>query len=274
MKRFFTSLSIALGLSLLYAGIVYAQGETPPAETVQTGDIAAKLAGLVAAATVIERIIETFWDFIENNFLTASKAVGNASNYADWAKQQVQAARTNLFGPAAATNNNSALETALKDAEKRLSDYLQSPVYVSRKKKFSVPLAIVLGLVIAHQAQLQILFLLDLLPSDSNFKPIDMIITGLIIGTGSAPVHSLIGILQKTRDTVDAARAMYSGKALTDAADAIKKLNAPQSATTLGSLRNTINLFGNSPDDELVSAIPTQSNSIELERAARRLVNL
>ena len=276
MKRFWLSMTLAAGLSLLYTGVVYAQGTTPPTDAAQTGEIAAKLAGLVAAATVIERIIELIWDFVENNFLTASKAVENATDYVSWAKKQVQTARENLItSTTTSAEEKSKLETALIDAEKRLSEYLQSPVYVTLKKKISVPLAIIFGLVIAWKAELQMLFLLDILPADSALKPIDIIITGLVIGTGSAPVHSLIGILQNTKDTINSARALYSGKAIADAMTEIKKQSPPQRPATVGGLRELVETFDNQPDGASTSSgLPPQKSPVELERAARRMVKL
>lgn len=271
MKRIWLSMTIAIGLSLLYTGIVYAQGTEPPADAAQTGDIAAKLAGLLAAATLIERIIEMGWDFVENSFLTASKAVENVTDYVSWAKKQVQTARANLIAAEApSVEEKLELEEALIIAEQRLSEYHKSPVYITFKKKLSVPIAIVLGLIIAWQAQLQMFFLLNLLPPESLFKPIDIIITGLVIGTGSAPVHSLIGILQNTKDTINSARAMYSGKAIADAMQEIRRPKISQQP-----LRENagVELLNNLPQDMLVS-ISQGAAPLKLERAARRMVKL
>lgn len=273
MKRFWLSMTFAIGLSLLYTGVVYAQGTTPPADAAQTGDIAAKLAGLVAAATVIERIIELIWDFVENNFLTASKAVGNASDYVSWAKKQVQEARQNLFNAKdPSTDKKSELETALVNAEDRLAQYLQSPVYVSMKKKISVPLAVLFGLIIAWKTELQMFYLLNLLPAGSPLKPVDIIITGLVIGTGSAPVHSLIGILQNTKDTIDSARALYSGKALSAAMAEINRQGLSPKPTPR---ERMVGIYNNLPEDVLAALdVSEQKPTIELERTARRLVKL
>ncbi|MBL8103060.1 MAG: hypothetical protein JNM02_11050 [Anaerolineales bacterium] len=273
MKRIWLSMTFAIGLSLLYTGVVYAQGAEPPVDPAQTGEIAAKLAGLLAAATLIERIIEMVWDFVENSFLTASKAVGNVTDYVSWAQKQVQTARANLISaenPPA--DEKSRLETELIKAEDRLSEYHKSPVYVTFKKKLSVPFAIILGLIIAWQADLQMFALLGILPAGSFLKPIDIIITGLVIGTGSAPVHSLIGILQNTKDTIDSARAMYTGRAL---ADVIKRsqVGAPLQV----SLRDAggRNVLNNLPDEILESLrSSTAETPLEVERAARRMLRL
>ncbi|MBE0669689.1 MAG: hypothetical protein IH588_03800 [Anaerolineales bacterium] len=272
MKRIWLSMTFAIGLSLLYTGVVYAQGAEPPADPAQTGEIAAKLAGLLAAATLIERIIEMVWDFVENSFLTASKAVGNVTDYVSWAQKQVQTARANLISAEnPPTEEKSRLEKELIKAEDRLSEYHKSPVYVTFKKKISVPFAIILGLIVAWQAELQMFVLLGILPAGSFLKPIDIIITGLVIGTGSAPVHSLIGILQNTKDTIDSARAMYTGRAFAD-------WKRSQSGAPLQvSLRDAggANLFNNLPDEILQSLRSSAAETpLEQERAARRMLRL
>jgi hypothetical protein len=39
---------------------------------------------------------------------------------------------------------------------------------------------------------------------------VDVFITGLVIGSGSYPVHSLVGILQQTKDTLAGVRAFLN----------------------------------------------------------------
>ena len=52
-------------------------------------------------------------------------------------------------------------------------------------------------------------------------------------GTPEAPVHSLIGLLQKTRDAVDGARAVWDGKAL----EAAKRFVAEPTGTMAQALQ-------------------------------------
>ncbi len=253
MKRFLSALGFALGLALISTTVAFAaDGTTDPA---QTGEIAGKLAGLVAAATLVERIVEMIWDFFENNILTASKFVKNASDYVGWAQNQVLEARNALI-KATNKDDRSALETTLQDAEKRLSGYLDSPVYVTFKKKISMPLGIVLALIVAWVAQLRMFVMLNILPADTAAPLfyVDIIVTGLVIGTGSAPVHSLIGILQNTKDAVDAARGLYTGKALAE-------------------VRQTVELLKEGQVEGKGRATKPKS-AIELERMARDLVDL
>jgi hypothetical protein len=267
MKRFLASLPLAIGLSLLYVGVAYAQGEAPSTETAETVSIAAKLAGLVAAAAVVERIIETGWDFYENNVLAASRLVGNAQSYVRWAQEQVQAAKSALVSGSAA-GDASELEKAFERAEQRLNDYLKSPVYISMKKKISMPVGIVLGVVVAYLSQLQMFSLLDILEPGGPLAGVDMLITGLIIGTGSAPVHSLIGILQNTKDAVDAARALYTGKAISEVTDAIKQLETRQTTVT-----ERKGILQGAAETE-VTYVETTDTPLKWERSARRMLRL
>ncbi len=277
MKRLLTSVPMAIGLSLLFTGIAFAQGDndTPASGATQSISIAAKLAGIVAAAAVVERIIEMIWDFIENHILAGSRLLGNANSYLKWAQREVNTAKSALVAKdAPASQKASELEEAFQRAEKRLTDYLKSPVYVSMKKKISMPIAIVFGVIVAVTAKLQMFELLGFLEADAMgwTKSLDFLITGLVIGTGSAPVHSLIGILQNTKDTVDAARALYTGKAIAEVTDMVKKLETRKKTEDTGV---TITVESQAVQTE----VPTQEtatprNPLDMERAARRMLKL
>jgi hypothetical protein len=267
MKRILKALPIALGLSLLYTGIAYAQGETPPEAAAQGGEIAAKLAALVAAATLVERIVEMFWDFIENNILSARKLLSNVNDYEKWARNQVNTARKALINAADKDANKdklSELENALRSAESRLSDYLKSDAYISNKKKWSFLISMALGLVVAGVTKLQMFAMLGMLPSveakflQALFFNADVIITGLVIGTGSAPVHSLIGLLQNTKNAVDAARALYTGKAIAEVQQEVQSLQ--QGAEP----RRT----------KAKEAVKTPETSLDAERRTRRMLKV
>jgi hypothetical protein len=76
-------------------------------------------------------------------------------------------------------------------------------------------------LVIANIAEIRMFDLLDI----SVNKIVDQIVTGLIIGTGSAPVHQLIGIIQNTKDAIDGARQAWKGRANKDTAELVELLD-------------------------------------------------
>ena len=93
-----------------------------------------------------------------------------------------------------------AAQNRLSAAENKLGGITGSAGYRSAKAAMSIVLGLMLGVVTATVGQLQMFALLgiDLVPAH-----IDVLITGLIIGTGSAPVHSLVGILQQGKNTLD-----------------------------------------------------------------------
>ena len=88
----------------------------------------------------------------------------------------------------------------LKDAETKLSGATTSPDYRSAKSAASIILGLMLGVIIAALGQIQMFALLGI---DAVPARIDVLITGLIIGSGSYPVHSLVGILQQGKDALD-----------------------------------------------------------------------
>jgi len=225
MKRFLMPLGLAIGLALVTARTVLAfQGGDPGTDPVVEGEIAAKLAALVAAATAVERIIEMVFDLYESTVLNARAFIGNGKSYVSWMKQQVNAvqhALVTLKDPGKGPDPDAAqkrleLENALADAEQRLTDHLNSSSYKAAKRAISLIAGIVLGVALAFATQLRMLVMLDVLPATTAGAVafFDILLTGLVVGTGSAPVHSLIGILQKTKDTLDETRAKLRSDAM------------------------------------------------------------
>ena len=100
-----------------------------------------------------------------------------------------------------------AAEALLKDAQSRLtvaenklSNATSSDDYRSAKGAVTIVLGLLLGVIIAAMGQIQAFALLGI---DAVPARIDVLITGLVIGSGSYPVHSLVGILQQGKDALD-----------------------------------------------------------------------
>jgi exonuclease VII small subunit len=100
-----------------------------------------------------------------------------------------------------------AAEALLKDAQSRLtvaenklSDATSSADYRSAKSAVTIVLGLMLGVIIAAVGQIQAFALLGIGAVPARF---DVLITGLVIGSGSYPVHSLVGILQQSKDALD-----------------------------------------------------------------------
>ena len=88
----------------------------------------------------------------------------------------------------------------LKEAEGKLASVTDSQDYRSAKGAATIVLGLMLGLIIATVGQIQAFALLGIGAVPAR---IDVLITGLIIGSGSYPVHSLVGILQQSKDALD-----------------------------------------------------------------------
>lgn len=91
----------------------------------------------------------------------------------------------------------------LQLAEDQLSDATASDGYRNAKRAACIYLGLLLGLIVATASSLQMFALMGVKVGDPR---IDVIVTGLVIGSGSAPVHSLINILQSAKDTLDSAQ--------------------------------------------------------------------
>ena len=224
MKRLIWITIWVLVLSLVLVGVAHAQeGGIGENEGPTEASIALLLAPLLAAATAVERALEGIFSLIEGAILSLSSFTNLGGQYVKWAKEQAKRYREQLLKMEGDPVQIRAVEKLLQDAEQRLKDWLKSEPYVSMKRSATLALGIVLGLLVAFTTKLKMFQLLNISMVPENM---DIIVTGLVIGTGSAPVHSLIGILQKTRDAIDEARALARGRSI----EAIKDVLYPSVA--------------------------------------------
>jgi len=231
MKRLLVTGGLILVFSLMATSVAWAQGEGEAS----AGTVVSLLAPLLAAATAIERIIEMIFDWYESIILNAGSLIGQGKSYLGWARDQVNKWRHAIEWDRLSGDALREAEDALEEAQERLISYLKSPLYTSRKRGLTLGLGIVLALIIAFLTQLRMFSLLGI---ELSWPWIDTFITGLIIGTGSAPVHSLIGLLQNTKNAVDQARALWSGRAYSQALDAeLKRLGMNAELKTLKELQ-------------------------------------
>jgi hypothetical protein len=100
-------------------------------------------------------------------------------------------------------------EQRLASAERELANGVNSPGYKSAKRAASIVLGLWLGVIVAGMAQLQMFALLGVGVVPAR---IDVLITGLVIGSGTYPVHSLVGVLQQTKDTLEGAQGFLKNK--------------------------------------------------------------
>lgn len=115
-------------------------------------------------------------------------------------------------------------ERRLADAEGKLAGVTSSADYIGAKTAASIILGLMFGVIVAAVGQLQMFALLGIKAVPER---IDVLITGLVIGSGSNPVHSLVGILQQGKNALDSLQS-YFGQA-----EKIKKEVADQVARAL-----------------------------------------
>ncbi len=249
MKRLLLVTAVVLAFSLIVTGITLAdngEGEEAGAgegDKASAGEIALLLAPLAAAATAIERLIEMVFDWYEGMVLSVGDLIGEGKGYLAFARDQVKVWKKTIAdlrkndndgNPKKLTNEEKSLlaeaEDALDGAQRRVAEFLKTPPYTSWKRMISLAAGIVLGIVVAFVAKLRMLAMIAALFGGGGgtgtagvlgevTRGFDMFLTGLIIGTGSAPVHSLIGLLQNTKNAVDEARALWAGNANSEMAE-------------------------------------------------------
>ena len=217
------------------------------------------LAPVLAAATAVERTLESIFNMLENSWHTMVAYLGRGLRWLKNAEIEVQQARQFLadasekynaelqeinFGNASASTLADEIQVKvnaanklmvlaqkrLENAENNLADVTSSDSYVSAKAAASIVLGLMLGVIIAAVGQLQMFAMLGI-----GIVPpqIDVLITGFVIGSGSYPVHSLVGILQQGKGTVDSVKS-YLNRLSPEVQATRQKITTAQSPTEDG----------------------------------------
>lgn len=222
---------VATGLSVLIvvwvAVIAWVATQQLPSVSIQKPapgtDLNLLLAPMVAAAAGIERLLESAFDYFETKMREVVAFLAGRVAWLDWAQDEVMRMRKALETAATQAHDLdplteagqkgqealAVLEKQVETAEQRLSDVVNFDGYKSYKRALSVVIGLWLGVLVATAGALRMFASLGI-----TVEPhVDVILTGIIIGTGSNPVHSLIGILQQTKDTLDGAQGYLKAKA-------------------------------------------------------------
>ena len=194
------------------------------------------LAPVLVAATAVERTLESVFNMIEGSWHTMVAYLGRGLRWLKSAEVEVQQARQFLADASdkynlemqslqigqtsisaitdtirvkmeAANKMMVLAQKRLDDAESNLEAVTSSDSYISAKTAASIILGLMLGVIIAAVGQLQMFAMLGVAAVPARF---DVFITGLVIGSGSYPVHSLVGILQQGKDTLDSAKGYFN----------------------------------------------------------------
>lgn len=257
--RFLVLLVIGIWVGLILWVVFYAQitdADALPLEA--SANLTVVLAPLLAAAAAVERTLETIFNVVEGSWRTMVAYLGRGMRWLKSAETEVKQARQFLeevadrynmemgnmeigHGPVsqltaavqAKIDEVNAMMTLaqqrLKVAEDKLSEATSSENYINAKTAVSIILGLMLGVIIAAVAQLQMFAMLGvgIVPAD-----FDVLITGLVIGSGSYPVHSLVGILQQGKDTLDSVKGYFnrsapSGQAVEQRITTVQPATAP-----------------------------------------------
>jgi hypothetical protein len=191
------------------------------------------LAPVLAAAAGVERTLETTFNIMENSWKSLVAYLGRGLRWLNSTELEVDSARQWLAEVSARYNEElrsleikegmsasdlsnemqdkifgaktmlDLAQNRLDDAENNLANVTASDGYRSAKAAASIVLGLIIGVVVSTLGQLQMFAMLGI---GSVPARVDVFITGLVIGTGSYPVHSLVGILQQTKETLDGAK--------------------------------------------------------------------
>lgn len=174
------------------------------------GDVAVALAPFAALALAIERLLETVFDLFEQTVADVAE-LGSAGLHGlewfnkerdrAWAAAKDAADKLGLTGGDTEANRGALkkAEQRIKDANDRIMGLTKDPIYVSAKRMLSIWIGLLLGLIVAVVSDAGIFELLHV----SVPRIMDMLVTGAVIGGGSAPIHSLVGILQGAKNTLE-----------------------------------------------------------------------
>ena len=213
--------------------------DAEPAQLGVGATMAMVLAPVIAAAAAVERTLETTFNVIETNWRTMVAYLGRGMRWLKSAETEVKQARQFLadvsdkfneelrdfqIGQLSASALTAEMQAKmavanrmmglarqrLEDAEDNLADVTSSDSYIRAKTAASIIVGLMLGVVVAALGQLQMFAMLGIGVVPARF---DVLITGLIIGSGSYPVHSLVGILQQGKDTLDSVKGYFNRSA-------------------------------------------------------------
>ncbi len=220
--------------ALWVVGTALAQdGTTPtglPAGPDDLDTVAARLMPLLVGATLIERVIEFVFNWVERALLDAShtlhalsmRLTGLVQVDLRGAWKQVSeltdavAKRAAMQKAPDAGNINSpnpldwplaSLQQRLEQTQKTLAQTeavietaLKSPQYVTRKKTIAAVLSITFGIFLAVLTNMRLFEPIGVDVADSfkeSFDWVDLVLAGILMGLGTDWVHQVIGLLIK-----------------------------------------------------------------------------
>lgn len=261
-----------LAISLMVWVFGFAPIVDAPAATLDmAANLTVVLAPILAAAAGVERLLETIFNIIEGSWKSLVAYLGRGLRWLNTAKAEVEASRQWLAEVSTRYNDEMLLLTIkpgtsvadlslemqtkiktakemlelakgrLTDAETNLAEVTSSDGYRSAKAAATIVLGLMIGVIVAGIGQLQMFALLGIGGVPAR---VDVFITGLIIGSGSYPVHSLVGILQQTKDTLAGAKSYLNrtGTSVKVATEATAVQTTTARGTTVEQVAGTVSV--------------------------------
>jgi hypothetical protein len=181
-------------------------------------DVGKALGPILALALMIERLLETIFNVFERNwaqvarFGTSSSEGVNILNrmltlYSGQLNTAVNALETAMDNPDPAVRDGMAAlilkvdeaEVRVREASAKFASLTSDVKYLAWKRTITIWLGLTLGLIVAVVSDKGVFEYLNMgVP-----RLLDMLVTGFVIGAGSGPMHSLIGLLQSAKTTLD-----------------------------------------------------------------------
>ncbi len=192
------------------------------------------LAPLFIAAAAVERALESTFNIIENNWHALVAYLGRGMRWLKSAEAEVERARQWLADASGLYDQRMdgltfeadqpragltadivqqmeevksvlvAAEKRLTEAERNLSSLTASASYRKAKTSACIIVGLLLGVIVARMTSLQMFAMLGVASVPAN---LDVLLTGFVIGTGTYPLHSLVGMLQQFKDIFDSAKS-------------------------------------------------------------------
>ena len=231
-RRLFTLSSILL-FGVILGWVLFVQRYSA-SQAMDAAEVGIILGPLVAAAAAIERTLETIFDLVESRASKVVAFLAKTEAWVDQAESQVKSARGSLIGRAAELNVElgqtasdklaekekqvvaalEAVQQRVDRAEKLLASVtVASPEYRQAKRLASLYISLALGLIIASVGSVQMLHLIGVLHEGPPWlTALDVLITGIVMATGSGPVHSLINILQQGKEALESASSFLKDR--------------------------------------------------------------
>ncbi len=184
---------------------------------------------LLSLAVAIERLLETGFAWFEQMVMSAANIAGKvARGPLEWVAKEYEnalSATKELFHSSKVKVDDKVLgsmkaaEARLALAEERLSSWTNAPKYKAFKNALCIWIGLIVGTIVA------ILGDIGLFTTAGVKVPriLDTVVTGILIGAGPGPMHSLIGIIQGAKDALKSVADLSRGKAITEAVDRLKR---------------------------------------------------